>query len=143
MIKQIKSSCLVTLLLISLCSCEFPDSPASSSETTAGDLQGAVYLGLEPPGMTAEIFLPDFLADVERGTCSGFLINASVFVFKLLSPERDWKFEPVYITEFKDGAWTEPSVTPDGKYFFFTSDRSGAGEIYWVSTKILLQYDPR
>ena len=35
------------------------------------------------------------------------------------------------------GAEFRPGVSPDQKYFFFTSDRSGAGEIYWVSTDII------
>jgi len=53
----------------------------------------------------------------------------------------------------KDGTWTNaknlgntfnssfmeycPKVTPDGKYFFFTSSKSGDGDIYWIEAKII------
>ena len=30
-----------------------------------------------------------------------------------------------------------PMLSPDGKYFFFTSRRSGNGDIYWVDAKII------
>ena len=125
------------LFLISLCACQFPTSQANNTETVTHDQRRGVYLDLEPPGKTASVFLPDLLANVERGVCSGFLINGSVFVFKLLSPEKDWKFEPLYFTEFTEGKWTEPRVTPfsdlypynftvapDGKTLYFTSLRS-------------------
>jgi len=53
----------------------------------------------------------------------------------------------------KDGGWTKskhmgnkinshysdycPYVSPDGKYFFFTSRRTGADDIYWVDAKVV------
>ena len=33
-------------------------------------------------------------------------------------------------------------VTPDGKYFFFTSTRLGQGDIYWVDASVLNVYCP-
>ncbi|UCD36951.1 MAG: PD40 domain-containing protein [Fidelibacterota bacterium] len=36
-----------------------------------------------------------------------------------------------------------PSVTPDGRYFFFTSNKSGNREIYWVDAKVLESYKSR
>ena len=30
-----------------------------------------------------------------------------------------------------------PTLSPDGKYFFFTSGRSGKGDIYWVDVNII------
>jgi Tol biopolymer transport system component len=59
-----------------------------------------------------------------------------------------------YISFRRDeGLWTEavhmggkvnspqaeyiPYVTPDGKYFFFTSNKSGNRDIYWVDAKII------
>lgn len=35
-----------------------------------------------------------------------------------------------------------PVVTPDGKYLFFTSRRTGNGDIYWVSSKIIENFRP-
>jgi len=95
------------------------------------------WLGQEPPGMEPELFLPEVLSQGERGACTGFLNNGTVFVFKQLSPETDWKFEPVYFVELKDGRWTDPvvapfsdlfpynfTVAPDGKALYFASLRS-------------------
>jgi Tol biopolymer transport system component len=54
-----------------------------------------------------------------------------------------------------DGTWTSPinlgkdfcdagcpSVTLDGKYFFFASDRTGICNIYWVDAKIIEELKP-
>ena len=56
----------------------------------------------------------------------------------------------------EDGSWTRlrnmgnrinspetdycPMLSPDGKYFFFTSKRNGNGDIYWVDAKIINDY---
>ena len=92
------------------------------------------YLGQEPPGLTPEVFAPEL---VRGGVCSGFLNEAEVFVFKMLSPDIDWKFEPIYVTELVGGRWSEPAiaplaglypynftVAPDGTTLYFTSLRA-------------------
>jgi len=59
----------------------------------------------------------------------------------------------------EDGTWTRarnmgpgvnssaldycPSVSPDGKYFFFSSRRSGNEDIYWVDAKIIEELKPK
>jgi WD40 repeat protein len=35
-----------------------------------------------------------------------------------------------------------PILSPDGKYFFFSSYRSGNGDVYWVDAQIINQYKP-
>lgn len=35
-----------------------------------------------------------------------------------------------------------PYVTPDGKYFFFTTNKSGNRDIYWVDAKIIEKFKP-
>lgn len=35
-----------------------------------------------------------------------------------------------------------PMLSPDGKYFFYTSTRSGDGDIYWVNAKIINDLKP-
>ncbi|MFH1940644.1 MAG: hypothetical protein ABIL68_00970 [bacterium] len=35
-----------------------------------------------------------------------------------------------------------PKISPDGKYFFFTSGRSGNGDIYWVDVKVIEELKP-
>ena len=58
----------------------------------------------------------------------------------------------------KNGSWTDlknmgkkinseyteycPMLSPDGKYFFFTSTRTGNGDIYWVDAKIIEKLKP-
>jgi len=53
----------------------------------------------------------------------------------------------------EDGSWTKaknmgekinsrtteyaPSLSPDGNYFFFTSNINGSSDIFWVSSKII------
>lgn len=38
---------------------------------------------------------------------------------------------------------TRPYVTPDGKYLFFNSNKSGNRDIYWVEAKILETFKPK
>jgi hypothetical protein len=54
-----------------------------------------------------------------------------------------------------DGSWSEPknlgpeinseaseygaSLTPDGRYFFYTSNRNGSEDIFWISADVLFQ----
>lgn len=62
----------------------------------------------------------------------------------------------IYISLKKDdGSWSEPAnpgksvnsefseygstISPDGKYLFFTSTRNGSADIFWISTKIIEQ----
>ena len=58
-----------------------------------------------------------------------------------------------------DGSWTEPMnlgesinsskwegvpiVSPDGKYLFFSSDRSGNSDVYWVSAGVIERLRPK
>ena len=58
----------------------------------------------------------------------------------------------------RDGTWTKlenmgdkinttetdycPMLSPDGKYFFFTSGKTGNGDIYWVDAKIIQELKP-
>jgi len=35
-----------------------------------------------------------------------------------------------------------PYVSPNGKYFFFTSRRTGADDIYWVDAKVIEELKP-
>lgn len=40
------------------------------------------------------------------------------------------------------GSDNRPYVTPDGKYFFYTSSKRGVRDIYWVDAKIIEAYRP-
>jgi len=67
--------------------------------------------------------------------------------------------EDIYISFRRDdGSWTEPvnlgdkvntpydeyipAVTPDSKYFFFTTNKTGNRDIYWVDAKIIMELKP-
>lgn len=66
--------------------------------------------------------------------------------------------QDLYISFQKDDGWTKaknlgsrvnsysseicPSVTPDGKYLFFTSRRRGKADIYWISSDIIGEFKP-
>jgi len=68
--------------------------------------------------------------------------------------------EDIYISFHQDDeSWTEPlnlgdrvntpydeyipAVTPDGKYFFFTTNKTGSRNIYWTDAKILYKLLPK
>jgi Tol biopolymer transport system component len=76
--------------------------------------------------------------------------------FLIFSSRREGGFggPDLYICFKKeDGGWTKaknmgetinsdtgdyaPTLTPDGKYFFFTSNKAGTSDIYWVSSKVI------
>ena len=86
----------------------------------------------------------------------------------LIAPDESWMIVnsngrpddlgrgDLYISVKKgDGSWTAlknmgeginspqsdycPMLSPDGKYFFFTSTRTGSGDIYWVDARIILE----
>ena len=59
----------------------------------------------------------------------------------------------IYISHLENGRWSEPMnlgeavnseaseygamISPDGRFFFFTSSRTGMEDIYWVSADVL------
>ncbi len=77
-------------------------------------------------------------------------------IFTSSGRQEDFGGGDLYIS-FRDekGGWTDvknmgesinssfheycPSFSPDGKYFFFTSDKAGTEDIYWVDAKIIEQ----
>jgi hypothetical protein len=52
----------------------------------------------------AELFNPPglFFPDEVQG-CSGFLNDATVFVFASMKPGGDWLLRPTYMTQIKNG----------------------------------------
>jgi len=36
-----------------------------------------------------------------------------------------------------------PMLSPDGKYLFFTSKKTGNGDIYWVDARIIEHLKPK
>ena len=60
------------------------------------------------------------------------------FYISFSTDEGSWS-EPVNMGANinSEGAEYIPYVSPDGKYFFFTSDKSGNWDIYWVDAGII------
>jgi len=79
--------------------------------------------------------------------------DESYLIFSSMRPDGYGDFDLYLSYKKKDGTWTKaknmgemintaaresnPVVSPDGKYLFFISRRSGIGEIFWVDAKII------
>jgi len=84
--------------------------------------------------------------------------DESYIIFSSTKPESLGRDDMYISFRLDGGSWTKPIhmgdklnstksqnrpyVTPDGKYFFFTSDRSGNREVYWVDAKIIDTFKP-
>lgn len=57
--------------------------------------------------------------------------------------DKSWT-DPINMGEKINSPYQEyiPSVTPDGKYFFFTTNKSGNRDIYWVDAKVIQDLKP-
>lgn len=79
--------------------------------------------------------------------------DESYIIFSSLNRDDTVGGQDLYISFRKNGEWTKavnmgedvnstsgeicPSVTPDGKYLFFTSRRRGKADIYWIDAEII------
>lgn len=65
----------------------------------------------------------------------------SDFFISFRTKEDKW-LEPVNMGKTINSIAADyiPYITPDGTYFFFTSNKTGNREIYWVDAKIIDQY---
>jgi len=105
MIRTVKLVLILGLAVGTGASC----SPGNSHDFS--DLIGP-YLGQEPPGRKAEPFAPSIFPEGEHLGCSGFLRNATMFVFASSKPNSDWRFNPIYMTEMIEGRWTKLKIAP-------------------------------
>lgn len=95
------------------------------------------YLGQEPPGQTAQIFMPGFIttglptrdiAITPDGKEMYFTVHGATFIFStiLYSKFSDGKWSNPEVSSFAQNAkysYTEPAISPDGKKFYFVSNR--------------------
>jgi len=72
----------------------------------------------------------------------GGLGKADLYV-SFLKEDNSWT-GPLNLGEKVNSSFSEyiPSVSPDGKYFFFTTDKTGNRDIYWVDAKIIERLKP-
>lgn len=100
------------------------------------------YVGQKPPGDKPELFAPEMISAVsKRAFGAVFARGGEIFLF---NPYFEGKSLSVFLTEMKNGKWTEPSpapfnsdyndwdmnIAPDGITLYFTSKRpvNGTGE---------------
>jgi len=112
------------------------------------------YFGQTPPGLVPEAFArgiistnykehgsPTFSADGKEVFWWSIQIDSNnqwINLFKTMRCVGDTWTEPVNMgqTINSDRLDRFPSVSPDGKYFFYTQSTPGTNEdVYWVSTK--------
>ncbi|MEE8481364.1 MAG: ankyrin repeat domain-containing protein [Desulfobacterales bacterium] len=116
-------------------------------------LQGE-YLGQKPPGMKPELFAPGILSTSVDEALYHYMDGGKIFIFSRPSPHNPETYL-TYITELKDGKWTEPyqfplkdkpwyynyTVAPVGKTVYFTSPLSPDGSVQlqdwniWITKK--------
>lgn len=115
------------------------------------------YLGQEPPGMTAKIFMPGLvttglptrdMAITPDGKEMYFTVHGSTFIFSTILCTKfvDGKWTKPEVAPFAQNAkyaYTEPCISPDGKKMYFVSNRSktspsGEKESYdvWMMDRI-------
>jgi Tol biopolymer transport system component len=79
--------------------------------------------------------------------------NERFLIFESNRPGGIGKLDLYISTKDKDGKWTEPInlgnlinseaeerfpyLSPDGKYFFFGSNRTGNFDIYWINASVI------
>ena len=83
--------------------------------------------------------------------------DESYIIFDATRPEGKGKGDLYICFRLVDGSWSQafnytilnteesdwcPTVSPDGKYLFFTRNNTGNGDIYWVDAKIIEELKP-
>jgi hypothetical protein len=133
-----------------LCLLTFTAAGLLSQQSGISRLAGP-YLGQKPPGMTPEIFAPGV---VSREGDQGELnvspdMNEIIYwerkppdnlntIVRIIRDGEQWK-APEILPFSKDYINNEPSLSPDGKYIFFSRD----GDIYWISSSIIEELRPK
>ncbi|MFC1564822.1 hypothetical protein ACFL6G_07785 [candidate division KSB1 bacterium] len=97
------------------------------------------YLGLANPGDKPQLFKPNLSQDIEIMSIPLFYRNGNLLVFKGTYSS----VEGVFLTENKNGAWTEPELILtlsqyDDRHFFMTLDEK---RIYFTSLRPVREGD--
>jgi Tol biopolymer transport system component len=89
------------------------------------------------------LIAPDesFLIVSSRGRSDS--LGGSDLYISFRQPDGSWsKVKNMGKTINSDATEYCPMLSPDGKYLFFTSTRSGNGDIYWMDAKIIEEMKP-
>ena len=120
---------------------------------------GDIYKSRKTNGQYAEVENLGAPVNTEYHEVDPFVVPDESYMIFCSNRPGGYGKDDLYVTfRKKDGSWTEPinmgekinspfqeyipSVSPDGKYFFFTTNKSGNRDIYWVDAKIIKQLKP-
>ena len=121
--------------------------------------QGDIYLSGRQQGKYPQIENPGSPINTEHHEVDPYISPDESYLIICTDKPGGYGRHDIYISfRKKDGSWTEPVnmgdkinssfseyipyVTPDGKYFFFTSNKSGDRDIYWMDAKIIENLKP-
>lgn len=105
------------------------------------------YMQQEPPGLTPKIFAPGIISLDDRCEHSiTFTLDCNECYFTVSA--ADWSASWIFMTEYRNSQWTKPqkvsfsndrslspSISPDGKRLFFSSNRGTDGkQAIWQCT---------
>lgn len=94
------------------------------------------YLGQELPGMAPQVLAPGFISTNDFELCSGFLKSGEVFVFnRQPRGHDDFNTMPTYITELKDGKWTQLYLVPFNEYYPYNFTTSPDNKTLYFTSK--------
>ncbi|MFC1565151.1 hypothetical protein ACFL6G_09465 [candidate division KSB1 bacterium] len=114
-----------------------------------GELTEYKYLSLNAPGMTPELFAPEFISVEDVQHCFPAISPDGLEVY-WMHFKMEHRKGVIMFTRCNDGGWTKPDtasfsgkvsdhapvVSPDGKKLYFVSDRPGGfgkGDIWFVN----------
>lgn len=120
-----------------------------------------IYLSTLKEGIFTDPQNLGHLVNSENNEYNPFIApDESYILFNSNERPDSYGSHDIYISfRKKDRTWTEvknvgdvvnskaseskPYVSPDGKYFFFSSPRNGNWEIFWVDAKIIEDLKPK
>ena len=70
-------------------------------------------------------------------------LSVIVAMFSLSSPGSETPARNMGSRVNSESGEICPSVSLDGKYFFFTSRRRGRADIYWMTTDVIRDLEPQ
>ena len=76
------------------------------------------YLGQKPPGIIPEIFAPGVISTELGEMCSIFSMDGKKFLFLRYDKTKSPRINTIFITELKDGVWTNLKSLSFNKKFF-------------------------
>jgi len=129
------------------------------SNRSGGLGHGDIYRSRKTNGKYAEVENLSEPINTEHHEVDPFIAPDESYLIFCSDKPGGYGREDIYVTfQQKDGSWSRPVnmgdkinsphdeyipyVTPDGKYFFFTTNKSGNRDIYWVDARIIEELKP-